>query len=57
MRFGDLRTLEAVDGGAVDGDLAVGGLHAEEFSLVGSAGRPVEDHFIAFGDRVVDGEF
>jgi len=50
-------TLEPIDGSAVDGDLALGGLHAEELSFVGSADSPVEDHFIAFSDGVVDGEF
>jgi hypothetical protein len=55
--FGDPSIVESVDGSAVDSDLAVGGLHAEELSLVGSVGCPVENDFIAFSDGVGDGEF
>ena len=56
MSFGDLGAFEPIDGGAVNGHLAVGGLHAEERTFVSSVGCPVDDDFIALGDGVVDGE-
>jgi hypothetical protein len=54
--FHDPRSFELIDGGAGDGGLAVGGVHAKEVAFVGSVGGPVDDDLVALGDRVVDGE-
>jgi len=54
--FGDFGAFNAVDGGAGDGGLLVGGHHAEEWAGVRSTSCPVDDDLVAFGDRIVDGE-
>jgi hypothetical protein len=49
----DLRTLDAVDGGAGDGGFFVSGRHPEELALVGAGGCPVFHNLVPFGDGVV----
>jgi hypothetical protein len=52
--FGDFGVFGPVDGGAGDGGLPIGRLHAEEGALVSSTGCPVDHDLVAFGDGVVD---
>jgi hypothetical protein len=54
--FHDLRTLDAVDGGAGDAGFFVGGRHAEELALVGAGACPVDHDLVPFGDGVVGRE-